>query len=60
MRYHQGIRIDHIPVEGAGGLIFVLGISVLFWLAVPAFRPLVLGSVIAGLLFAPIFHRLGR
>jgi len=57
MNPHPGIRIDRIPVAGAGGLIFTLGFVVLFWLAVPAFHPLVIGCVLGGLAFAPIFHR---
>lgn len=57
---HPGIRIDSIPVQGVGGLIFTLGTVALFWLGVPALRPLVLASLIGGLLFAPIFHRAGH
>lgn len=57
MRNHPGIRIDRIPVDGTGGFIFAAGMVALFWLAVPAFHPVVIGCVIGGALFAPIFHR---
>ena len=56
MQHHQGIRIDKIPVEGAGGLIFVLGISALFLIGIPAFAPLVALSVVGGALAAPLLH----
>lgn len=57
MSPHPGIRIDRIPAAEGGGLIFALGMVVLFWLAVPAFRPLVLACIAGGLIFAPILHR---
>jgi hypothetical protein len=57
MRNHPGIRIDSIPVDGTGGFIFAAGMVALFWLAVPSFHPLVIGCVVGGALFAPIFHR---
>ncbi len=60
MQPHPGIRIDKIPVEGAGGLIFVLGISALFLIGIPAFAPLVLLSVAGGALFALILRRTGH
>ncbi len=53
---HPGIRIDRIPAEGAGGLIFALGISLLFLIAIPAFRPVVALSILAGAALAPILH----
>ena len=57
MSNHPGIRIDRIPAAGGPGLIFAIGMVALFWLAVPAFHPVVIGCVIGGVLFAPIFHR---
>lgn len=57
---HQGIRIDHIPAQEAGGLIFVAGITAVFLLAVPSFAPLVAFSVLAGAALAPILYRLGH
>jgi hypothetical protein len=32
---HQGIRIDRIPAEEGGGLIFMIGMVVLFLIGVP-------------------------
>ena len=57
---HQGIRIDHIPAEGGGGLIFAVGMVVMFLIALPALRPVAAVAAIGGLLLAPILHRLYR
>jgi hypothetical protein len=57
---HAGIRIDHIPVEGAGGLIFAIGMMALTIMAVPAITPLALACLVGGLIFAPLFHRAGH
>ncbi len=57
MNHHPGIRIDRIPADGVGGLIFALGMVALSWLALPALRPVMIGCVLGGLVFAPIFHR---
>jgi hypothetical protein len=57
---HQGIRIDHIPAEGGGGLIFALGMVLVFLVAVPALRPVAAVAVLGGLLLAPVLHRLYR
>jgi hypothetical protein len=54
---HPGIRIDRIPVEGGGGLIFAVGIVVLFLVGFPALRPIVAATVLGGILLAPILHR---
>jgi hypothetical protein len=59
-RPHPGIRIDHIPAEGAGGLIFAVGSVLIFLLAFPALRPIALAAAVGGLLFAPLLHRLYR
>ena len=58
MRPHQGIRIDSIPAQGVGGLIFVFGIASLFWIGVPAFRPLVGLCLLGGALLAPVLYKL--
>lgn len=58
METHRGILVQRIPAEGFGGLIFALGMVVLTLVAVPALRPLAALSVVAGLLFAPLVHRL--
>jgi hypothetical protein len=61
MRYpHAGIRIDRIPAEGAGGLIFALGSAIIFLMAFPALRPVAAAAVVGGLLLAPVLHRLYR
>jgi hypothetical protein len=57
---HPGIRIDQIPAEGGGGLIFAVGMVAVFLLAVPALRPVAAVAVLGGLLLAPILHRLHR
>jgi hypothetical protein len=61
MRYpHAGIRIDRIPAEGVGGLIFALGSAIIFLMAFPALRPVAAAAVVGGLLLAPVLHRLYR
>lgn len=40
-RYHQGIRIDHIPAEGFAGLLFTIA-SVVIFLGVPVVREFML------------------
>ena len=57
---HAGIRIDRIPAEGAGGLIFAVGSAVIFLMAFPALRPIAAAAVLGGLLLAPVLHRLYR
>ena len=57
---HQGIRIDHIPAEGVGGLIFALGTVLIFLIGFPPLRPVAAAAAIGGLLLAPILHRLYR
>jgi len=57
---HQGIRIDRIPAEGGGGLIFALGTVALFLISFPALRPVAAVALLGGLLLAPILHRLYR
>ncbi len=55
---HSGIRIDRIPVEGVGGLIFVLGSALIFLLAFPALLPVALVALVGGVALAPVLHRL--
>ena len=57
---HPGIRIDSIPADEGGGLIFVAGMMITLLLAVPALRPLALVGLVAGALLAPILHRWGH
>jgi hypothetical protein len=61
MKYpHAGIRIDRIPAEEGGGLIFAVGTAFIFLLAFPALLPIVAAAAIGGLLLAPVLHRLYR
>ena len=54
---HPGIRIDEIHVEGSGGLIFAIGMTILVLLAVPALVPVVAAAALGGAILAPILHR---
>ena len=57
---HPGIRIDHIPAEGGGGLIFALGMVAVFLIRIPALRPVAAVAALGGVVLAPILHRLYR
>jgi hypothetical protein len=57
---HPGIRIDHIPAEGGGGLIFALGMVAVFLISIPALRPVAALALLGGLVLAPVLHRLYR
>lgn len=57
---HPGIRIDHIPAEGGGGLIFALGMVAVFLISIPALRPVAGVAALGGVVLAPILHRLYR
>jgi len=57
---HPGIRIDRIPAEEGGGLIFMIGIVSIFLIGVPAMRPVVALAALGGLLLAPVLHLLRR
>jgi hypothetical protein len=59
-RYHRGIRIDRIPVEGAIGLLFVFATVFIFGIGIPAVRELfvitgILGILGSGILF--LWHK---
>lgn len=58
MEPHRGILVSRIPAEGFGGLLFALGMASLTLLALPALRPLAALSVVAGVLAAPLVHRI--
>lgn len=61
MKYpHAGIRIDRIPAEEGGGLIFAIGTALIFLTAFPALLPVAGAAVVGGLLLAPILHKLYR
>jgi hypothetical protein len=57
---HAGIRIDRIPAEEGGGLIFAVGTAVIFLMAFPALVPIAVAAVAGGVVLAPILHRLYR
>lgn len=57
---HAGIRIDRIPAEGGGGLIFAVGSALIFLVAFPALRPIAAAALLGGLMLAPVLHRLYR
>ena len=58
MQPHPGIRINSIPAQGGGGLIFALGMVAIVLLGLPAVRPLAAVAVLGGVLLAPVLHRL--
>jgi hypothetical protein len=61
MQYpHSGIRIDRIPAEEGGGLIFAIGSVIIFLMAFPALRPIAGAALVGGLVLAPLLHRLYR
>lgn len=53
---HNGIRIDRIPAEEGGGLIFALGTILIFMLAFPALLPVAGLTFAAGAALAPVVH----
>jgi hypothetical protein len=57
---HAGIRIDRIPAEGIGGLIFAVGTAAIFLLGFPALLPVAGAAVLGGVALAPILHKLYR
>jgi hypothetical protein len=60
MQVHPGIRIDRIPAEGGGGLIFAMGMVGVMLVAMPGLWPVALACLAGGALLAPILHRLYR
>ena len=46
---HPGPRIEKIPVKGAAGLIFALGIMFIFWVGIPTIRGFVILGAVGGL-----------
>lgn len=61
MKYpHAGIRIDRIPAEEGGGLIFALGTAFIFVMAFPALLPVAGAAALGGLVLAPVLHKLHR
>ena len=52
IEFHQGIRIDKIPVDGIPGLIFAVATVFMFAAAIPAIRELLLITGPLGILGA--------
>ncbi|MBZ5497487.1 MAG: hypothetical protein LAP85_13885 [Acidobacteriia bacterium] len=52
VEYHQGIRIDKIPVDGIPGLIFVFATVFMFAAAIPAVLEFLLITGILGVIGA--------
>jgi hypothetical protein len=57
---HAGIRIDRIPAEEGGGLIFAVGTAAIFLIAFPALVPIAGAALLGGIVLAPILHKLYR
>jgi hypothetical protein len=57
---HAGIRIDRIPAEEGGGLIFAVGLPAVFLMAFPVLLPVAGAAILGGIAFAPVLHRLYR
>jgi hypothetical protein len=56
MEPHRGILISRVPVEGAGGLIFAVGMAAVCLIAMPEIRTLALISIVGGALLAPVLR----
>jgi len=57
---HPGIRIDKIPVKGGAGLVFALGVMVLFLISLPQIRWFFVRSLPAGILVGVVLCLLHR
>jgi hypothetical protein len=57
---HPGIRIDKIPIKGWAGLIFVLGVMLLFLIGSPAVRWFFLLSIPPGVLIGVALYLIHR
>ena len=58
MNPHRGILISRIPVDGAAGLIFAVGMVVTVLVAMPQLRSIFALSALCGVLFAPVLRKL--
>jgi len=57
---HAGIRIDRIPAEEGGGLIFAVGTTFIFLIVFPALLPVAAAAIVGGAALAPALHWLWR
>jgi hypothetical protein len=58
MKLHPGIRIHRIPVSGGPGLLYVIGMLVIFLAGLPETRLFLAGSLGFGILTALILRLL--
>jgi hypothetical protein len=56
MQYHQGIRIDSIPVNGIPGFLFVGTTLVMFPGSIPAVREFLLVTGPAGIIWSGVLY----
>ncbi len=56
MKIHPGIRIDKISIKGPGGLIFVVGMLIIFLIRLPAARWFLALSVRLGVIIGLILR----
>lgn len=49
LKTHPGIRIEKIPVKGAAGLVFALGVMFIFWVGIPTIQGFVILGAVGGL-----------
>jgi hypothetical protein len=56
IEFHQGIRIDKIPVEGIPGLMFVFATVFMFAASIPAVREFLLITSIPGIIGAGVLY----
>ena len=54
--FHQGIRIDKIPVEGTPGFLFMAATLLIFLAGIPAVREFLLITSIAGAIGAGLLY----
>lgn len=59
-RIHPGIRIDKISVEGPAGLLFTIGVLVLFLIGLPATRWFLAWSLALGVIIGIILRLTSR
>ena len=57
---HPGIRIDKISVEGGAGLLFAIGILVLFLVGLPPTRWFLAASVAVGAIIGIVLRLTSR
>ena len=56
MKKHRGILIDKIPVRGLAGLVFAVGVIVIFLIGLPPIRQAARYSLAGGILVAAALY----